>query len=422
VVKTLRIASSLLLACSAASATAFAQAPPKVVHVYRGLYGPSEVEQNLPERLFFTLSTYGAADDSTVFGNADISGVSLQSHRFYQGAQTRLSLRRQRARSLINFESTSALRYYPGLHDVTTSQHGGSLDSLFVLSPRLKLQIGAGGSYSPYYQFQPGQGASGPSAAPEQDFSIARQRTLAYGMLGALTFTPTRHSELSVNGGGRYTQFIGAPDFVSHSAGARFTHRVSRDIAVVLGYSSALLGRSDGPGTTTRNIDAGINYNRGLWLSPQTSIGFSTGSAIVAALGGQRFALTGSAFVKHQLSARWTAQVAVARGLQTVDTAPRPFIGETVTGSLSGYFTRRISLRLAPTFGHGADVATETGSYRSFSNQARIDVAFSRFWAVYVEHYYYNYRMTGIADIRLPPGLDRQGVRTGLVLWAPLVR
>jgi hypothetical protein len=89
---------------------------------------------------------------------------------------------------------------------------------------------------------------------------------------------------------------------------------------------------------------------------------------------------------------------------------------------LSGYFTRRISLRLAPTFGHGADVATETGSYRSFSNQARIDVAFSRFWAVYVEHYYYNYRMTGIADIRLPPGLDRQGVRTGLVLWAPLVR
>ena len=428
--KTLRIAVFLLLASSVGSVTAFAQAqaqapgqaPPTVIHVYRGLYGPTEVEDSLPERLFFTLSTYGASDDSTVFGEADISDVSLQSRRFYEGAQTRLSLRRQRARSLINFETTSALRYYAGLNDVTTTQHGGTLAAQFALSPRVKFQMGLAGSYSPYYEFQPGQGSSGTSPSPEQDFSISRQRTIGYGALGSLTFLTSRHSEFTVDGGGRYTQFLGAPDFLSHTLGARFTKRMSRDVSLVLGYSSGVLGRSDGPSTTTSTIDAGINYNRGFMVSPRTSIGFSTGSAILGGPRGQRIELVGSAFLKHQLSGRWTTQLAFARGLQTIDTAPRPFIGETVTGSFSGYLTRRIGVRLAPSYGHGTDITANTGNYRSYSNQARIDVAFSRFWAVYVEHFFYNYRMTGGAGISLPPGLDRQGVRIGLVLWAPLVR
>lgn len=422
-----RIAIVLLLAGSVASATAFAQeaptpAPPRDLHVYRGLYGPTDVEQTLPERLFFTLSTYGAADDSTAFGAGDISDVTLQSRRIYEGAQTRLSFRRQRTRSLINFESTSALRYYPGLHDVTTSQHGGNLAASFALSSRVKLQIGLAGAYSPYYEFHPGQGASGPTGSPEQDFSITRQRTLGYGALGALTIATTRHSEFTIDGGGRYTQFLGAPDFFSHSAGARFSKRMSRDVSLVLGYSSGFLGRSDGRGTLTSNIDAGINYNRGFLISPKTTLGFSTGSAIVAARGGQQFELIGAAFLKHQVSGRWSTEATVSRGLQTIDTAPRPFIGETVTASFSGYLTRRIGVRLAPSYGHGTDVADVAGSYRSYSTQARIDVAFSRFWAVYVEHFLYNYRMTGGAGISLPPGLDRQGVRTGLVLWAPLVR
>jgi hypothetical protein len=422
VVKLLRVALFVLLAGGFVSASAFAQTPPKVIHVYRGLYGPTDVEDTLPQRLFFTFSTYGAADDSTVFaGGSDIADASLQAHRFYQGAQTRLSLRRQRARSLVNFDTSSAMRYYPGLHDVTTAQHGTTLETLFVLSPRLKVQFGGSGSYTPYYQVQPGQ-TSGLVPAPEQDFSVKRQKTLAYGGVGAVTFTPTRHSELIVNGGGRYTQFLGAPDFTSYSAGARFTERFSRDFALVLGYSSGSQGRSDGLPTPVKNIDAGINYSRGLWLSPRTSLGFSTGSAIVAALGGQHFELTGSAYLKHQLSGRWTAQLAVTRGLQTIETAPRPFIGETVTGSFNGYFSRRIALRFAPTYSHGTDVATTLGSYRNFSNQARIEVAFSRFWAVYAEHFYYSYRTTGGVDIGLLPGVDRQGVRTGLVLWAPLVR
>jgi hypothetical protein len=424
VVKRLLIGSIPFLAGVLASQAAFAQAPPKTtIHVYRGLFGPTELEENLPERLFFTFSTYGAGDDSSALGGTDIADVTLQARRFYQGAQARFSMRRQRARSLINFEGTSALRYYPGLHGVTTSQHGGSLDAQLVRSPKLKFQLSAAGAYSPYYQFQPGQASvAGPVPAPGQDFSVARQRTLNYGGLGAMTYSAGRYTEFVVNGGARYTQFLDAPDFISHSLGARVTHRVSRDFALVLGYSTGLQGRSGLPGTRTQNIDAGLNYAHGVWLSPKTSIGFSTGSAIVSALDGKHFELTGSAFVKQQLSPRWTAQVAVARGIQAVETSPRPFIGETINASLGGYFSRRLSLRLTPMFGHGTDVTVNGGSYRSFSNQARVEWAFSRFWAFYVEHYYFHYRTAGPELPSELPGLDRQGARTGITLWAPMVR
>jgi hypothetical protein len=424
VLQRLLIGSITLAAGVLAPQVALAQAPPKTtIHVYRGLFGPTETEENLPQRLFFNFSTYGAADDNTALGGGDIADVGLQARRFYQGAQARLSMRRQRSRSLMNFEGTSSLRYYHGLNDVTTSQYGGSMDSQFVTSPRVKFNIAAAGSYNPSYQVQPGQSAAaGPLPPVDQDFSVSRQRTLNYGGVGTMTFAPGQHSEFVVTGGARYTQFIDADDFLSHSAGARFTHRVSRDFALVLGYSTGVQGRSGLPGTRTQNIDAGVNYGKGVWLSPRTSIGFSTGSAIVSALDGRHFELTGSAFVKQQVSARWTAQASVTRGLQAVDTAPRPFVGEIVAGSLGGYFSRRFALRLSPSFSHGVDVASENGSYQSYSNTSRFEWAVSRNWALYAEHYYFHYRSAGLDLPATAPSLDRQGFRTGLTLWAPLVR
>jgi hypothetical protein len=182
-------------------------------------------------------------------------------------------------------------------------------------------------------------------------------------------------------------------------------------------------GRSDLPGTRTQNIDAGINYGRGLWLSPRTSIGFSTGSAIVSALDGRHFELTGSAFVKQQISARWTAQASVTRGLQAVDTraasvrrrdrhrhlrrlflAPRRDARVAVAqprrrrrdrerqlSQLCEYLARRVGGQ--PLLGHSTP-STITSTYRS----------------------------TGLDLPGTAPALDRQGLRTGLTLWAPLVR
>jgi hypothetical protein len=60
----------------------------------------------------------------------------------------------------MNFEGSSSLRYYSGLHDVTTSQYGGSMDSQFVTSPRVKFNLAAAGSYNPSYQDSAGQSSA----------------------------------------------------------------------------------------------------------------------------------------------------------------------------------------------------------------------------------------------------------------------
>jgi hypothetical protein len=68
-------------------------------------------------------------------------------------------------------------------------------------------------------------------------------------------------------------------------------------------------------------------------------------------------------------------------------------------------------------------VALKSATYYIYSTQSRFEFAVSRFWAIYVEHFYYRYGFSASADLSSgPPRLTRQGARAGLTLWAPLVR
>lgn len=414
------------LVMSAAPARAQQEAP-KPIRVFRGLFGPTESEQKLHQRLFVTISAYGAADDSSPFSSgADIADTPLQVGRFYQGAQAQLSFKRQRARSILTVDGLSGLRYYSGLHGITTSQHGGTLNGDFVPAPRWRVQINGSGSYTPNFQLQLGQPQADGPAAPGgagEDFSVSRQKAIAYGVGTTVTWLPNRASEVLLSAGGRYSQILGAPDFSARSARARYTRRISRDFALRLGYGDGLEGRSDGEASRVQNIDAGVSYSRGIVFSPKASIGFSSGSAIVSTADGRHFQMVGATFLKYQLSARWTAQAGVDRSVQSIPTAPRPFVTDAANASLSGYLTRRTSLRIQPTFAKGVDVQFKLARYHSYSNQSRLEFALSRFWAVYVEHFYYRYEFSAAADLSSGlPRLTRQGARMGLTLWAPMVR
>lgn len=426
--KFLRIGNLVLAALVAGGASAAGQqAPSRSPQVFRGVFGPTESEEKLHERLFLNLSVYGAADDGSAFATGtEIGDSALQAGRFYQGAQTQLAFRRERSRSMFSVDGSSALRYYPGLRDVTTSLHSGNVTVDLLTAPRWRVHLDGGASYSPYFQLQLGQPqVDGPTmAAPAgQDFSVARQKVIGYGGGASVTWLPDRSSEVLFAGGGRYSQFLDGPDFAARSARVRYTRRLSRDFSLRLGYGDGVEGRNDAGYARVRNIDAGLNYSRGIVLSPGTSIGFSSGSAIVSTGGGQHFTMLGSAFLKHLVSPRWTAQAGVNRSLQSIPTTPRPFVTDTANGTLSGYLTRRATLRVVPAYAQGVDVALKSARYRSYSNQTRFEFAISRFWAISVEHFYYRYQFSAAADLSSGlPRLTRQGARAGLTLWAPVVR
>jgi hypothetical protein len=135
--------------------------------------------------------------------------------------------------------------------------------------------------------------------------------------------------------------------------------------------------------------------------------------------------VTGSARLMHQVSRLWTAQLLYDRGVQVPEGTLRPFFSDTVTGSLSGYFNRRVMFRAFPSYARGtAGVGAQSNPYDSLSSTTRLEVALGRRIAVYVEHFYYRYAFANNTD--LPPmlagGMNRNGAHVGLTLWTPVIR
>ena len=212
------------------------------------------------------------------------------------------------------------------------------------------------------------------------------------------------------------------------SAGALFTRVLNKDIGLRLGYAYGVSATGADPTAApirNQDLDIGINYGRSFAPSVHTSFGFTTGSTIVSSDDGRHFRLTGSGRLSHQLSPLWTAQLTYDRGLQVPDGATRPFFSDNIGVGLRGYFTKRVSLRLQPSYSRGVvGFAGETNSYYSVAGSARTDVALSRRVAFYGELFYYRYQFANNVGLpaQLTQGTRRQEARFGLTLWTPLVR
>jgi hypothetical protein len=287
-------------------------------------------------------------------------------------------------------------------------------------------------SYSPFYEFLPGAASpglpGGEPAAPNGDFAASRQESMTYGSyLGAQrTFSPT--SRLNMSYEMRYTQFLGAAEYADQRAELRYTRAISKSFALNLGYRQSAVTpvrRSTEQAIYGNNIDIGLGYNRQLFSSSRTSIGFTSGTSTVSTAAGSQFMVTGSARLMRQVSRLWTAQLLYDRGVQVPEGTLRPFFSDTITGSLSGYFNRRVMFRAFPSYARGtAGVGAQSNAYDSLSSTTRLEVGLARRVAVYVEHFYYRYAFAHDTD--LPPmlagGLNRNGARVGLTLWTPVIR
>jgi hypothetical protein len=82
--------------------------------------------------------------------------------------------------------------------------------------------------------------------------------------------------------------------------------------------------------------------------------------------------------------------------------------------------------RTFPSYARGtAGVGAESNPYDSLASTTRLEIGLGRRVAFYFEHFYYRYAFAN--NTNLPPmvavsGLNRNGARVGLTLWAPVIR
>ena len=399
---------------------------------FPALFGPTETELNRLRRLDLTCSIYDAADDNSFLSSdSDVLDPALQSNRWYTGANISLAYTNKPRRNHVSLNLSSAARYYPDLHEVVTTRHGGAFS--VDLQPALdwRVQASSTASYSPYYDVvlgPTGQALSFDTSPVSEDASVSKQHAMQYGSFLGVTHNFGPQTALALDYGLRYRQIFEGGDTETQRAGFQFTHGIAKDVGLKIGYAYGIATTGSGPEARpirNNDLDLGLNYGKTFAPSVRTSVSFTTGSTIVSAGDGQHFRVTGSGRLMRRLSPTWTAMLSYDRGLQVPDGATPPFFSDTVSGTLGGYLGRRVNVRLQPSYSHGVvGLGADVNPYNAYTSTSRLEFALGRRVALYAEHFFYRYRFASAAGLpaQLMPSVDRQGARMGLTLWAPIVR
>ena len=153
----------------------------------------------------------------------------------------------------------------------------------------------------------------------------------------------------------------GYDDLNSYSVGGRFSHRVSRNASLRLGYTYRR-GKygfvSTAADATIHDLDFGVDYGRALSLFRRTQLDFGVGSSMVnQPTDGfnerPQYRVVGNVGLNHEISRTWRARLAYMRGFGFVDGLPEPVFSDGVTASLSGFVNRRVDVSASGGFTTG---------------------------------------------------------------------
>src|SRR5439155_5532520 len=125
---------------------------------------------------------------------------------------------------------------------------------------------------------------------------------------------------------------------------------------------------------------------------------------------------TGAASLAYQMGRTWTASLRYDRGLQFIETFPRPFLSDAFAAKLKSNPARKVDLQMSAAYSSGSiGVAAERGGVETYNSTARMGLSVNRHVALFSEYQYYHYRLNQqTLATAVPVQLDRQTVHVGL--------
>jgi hypothetical protein len=212
----------------------------------------------------------------------------------------------------------------------------------------------------------------------------------------------------------------------SQSGGVHYRHGVSKNLGVKFGYE-----RADSTFGATNDrianhiIDAGLDFTKPLSLTRRTSLTFSVGPSMLDQNGSRQFRVVGDVAVSHEIGRTWAARATYHRGVGMVAGLNSAVFSDGFGAALEGLLTRRLDFAAMTSFSTGEFTQTvAANNYNTYQASVRLRAALQQSTAVFVEYVAYRYEFDSRLGLPLgvPGSLVRQGVRTGLSLWLPLIR
>jgi hypothetical protein len=229
-------------------------------------------------------------------------------------------------------------------------------------------------------------------------------------------------------GGGGWR--IVAPDRFHNSSTTELSTRVTmgltRDVALYTGYRFAThrfpheLGLL---GYHTHNIDVGLNFTKALSLTRHTFLSFGTGTSAVSDGTRTQYSITGNVQLTRELGRTWQASASYSRDAQFVETFLQPVFSDTVSGFVSGLFSRRLRYDSGVYLTYGkVGFGGPSNGYNTFYVTSGIGIAINRYMNAGARYLYSRYSFDSgvVLPIDLINATDRHGVNVYLSSWLPL--
>jgi len=423
-----------LLVCAAAPARAQVERRQRPQH---GIFGGPEASPNSPQQLDISASFFGAYDDDVTADTPGLQGTAAGLGGMYSGLTTGLSYnRRIGRRAAFNSSAGTSFRYYPDLKGQSLAPLGEQVGAGFTIgsekNDRNRLSFGGDLGFAPYYALGLAPIASVPmdigDLAPQPvDSIVVRREALMYGTGVQFEHALSARSTVTLN----YAYHV--MDFheesrrqTSQSGGVHYRHGLSKNVGVKIGYERA---DSNFGGTNdhvaNHIIDAGLDFTRPLSLTRRTTLTFSIGPSLIEQNNVLQYRAVIDAAVSHEIGRTWAARATYHRGFGMVAGLNSMVYSDGAGAALEGLLTRRLDFAAMGSFSTGEFTMTGApNNYNTYQGSVRLRAALQQSTAVFVEYVAYRYQFDSRLGLPLgvPGSLVRQGVRTGLSLWLPLIR
>lgn len=310
-----------------------------------------------------------------------------------------------------------------------TSYGAGGL-LLAKVATRLSIDANATYRRSPFYHLLPASSGALPVPqvlVPGDVFATSRlDNDTTEGLVG-FTSPYTRRSTFSAAVSRRATRFFDLPDNDFEVWGARglWTRKLNRDMAARIGYGREEIQQAaSGEGRFVHEtIDIGLDFARELSLARRTGLTVNTQTSMIRETGGERrYRLNGGIAVMRGFRRTWSASLAANRTTEFLPGFFQPLFADTVSGSVSGLFTRRVEWSGAIGATRGQAGFDSAGKFTTYTATTRLSAGVTRHLGVYAEYSYYRYELpAGTTAIALLPQMSRQSVSAGLSAYLPII-
>jgi hypothetical protein len=273
---------------------------------------------------------------------------------------------------------------------------------------------------------------TGDNAASSSNNSLNTVRSYGYATTAGLSQQLSPRASLQLTSNIQYTFMApgsGFPDLRSRDAGGTFNYSLSRNLTMRLGYAFRQGDYTGSPSSQEHDLNFGFAYTKPLSATRRTTWTFSVGPTMATAplVGGsdlrREYRVIADGSWMYEFGRTWRFQGNYHRGLGYIEGFQGPAFTNAYGLSTAGYFGRRVDLTLSASHSTGESALIGAPSqYATYTGDARLRYAVTRMWATYVEYVsvYYAFNRQLEVPTFLPPGLTRNGLRTGIMLRIPV--